>query len=366
MRTETEASAHRASRRRVLAAIAAAPFVPLCALAASRDAATLVAAWDDASGAHFVGRVHMDDIEVRVLDFLEVPTRAHGLACAADGSVLAVARRPGDWLLRWRPGTPARWLWADEARRFCGHLLLTPDETSLYTTEIDLDSGQGRLARRDPATLVEAEAWPTHGRDPHDLEWLGDGTLLIANGGVETLPESGRTKRNLVQMDSSLVQVDPNIGVLLGQWRLPDARLSIRHLARHPSGVVGVALQAEHDDADRRAAAPLFATFDARASTLCGYAHVATEAGYAGDIAAVRDGWLMSCPKDEQVVLLTTTATVAARHRLSQGCAIAAARHQDQAWVLGNARALALYSDYAATVTGPALRFDNHATVLDR
>jgi hypothetical protein len=44
---------------------------------------------------------------------LDVPTRAHGVWAEAGGTLLAVARRPGDWLLRWRP----------DARRRQGHRL---------------------------------------------------------------------------------------------------------------------------------------------------------------------------------------------------------------------------------------------------
>jgi hypothetical protein len=364
MPTETDVTSHDPSRRRFVAAIGALPFVPPYALAKTREDATLAAAWDDEGGKHFVGRICVGEPEVRVLDCLEVPTRAHGVACAADGSVLAAARRPGDWMLRWRPGAGPRWHWADDDRRFCGHLLLALDEARVYTTEFDLDSGQGRLVCRDAMSLKESEAWPTHGRDPHDLEWLGDGTLLVANGGLETLPESGRTKHNLEQMDSSLVRVDAQTGALMGQWRLPDRRLSLRHLARHASGKVGIALQAEHDAPADRAAAPLFAIFDPETQRLELRPAVRTGNGYAGDIASTRNGWLVSCPKDDQFILVPHGADSAVRYAIAQGCAIAVAGATERALVLGNAALLEVRWPETTSRPGMTLRFDNHATFL--
>ena len=50
-------------------------------------------------------------------------------------------------------------------------------------------------------------------------------------------------------MNSSLVRLDGDTGALLGRWRLHDPRLRLRHLAGHPGRkVLGIALQAEHDD----------------------------------------------------------------------------------------------------------------------
>lgn len=75
---------------------------------------------------------------------LEVPSRAHGVCPLGDGSVVAVARRPGDWLVRWHPAqaTP-QWHWQTTDHRypdrtFNGHVLsglAGADGEHLYTTE---------------------------------------------------------------------------------------------------------------------------------------------------------------------------------------------------------------------------------------
>ncbi|MFO6418931.1 DUF1513 domain-containing protein [Hylemonella sp. W303a] len=249
-------------------------------------AATLLAAWRHGAQ-EFIGWVGLNDASWQMRQHLALPTRAHGLWFESDGACLAVARRPGDWLLRWRPGRDAtgqgttQWRWIEDDRRFNGHVMtsdpsvLTPD--TLWTTETELEDGQGLLGVRDAKTLEKRDEWPTHGRDPHQLLALPRavgrfpaGTLMVANGGIPTLPETGRAKlldQRLKQqrMDASLVALHPGTGELLGQWRLADPYLSIRHLAFDThSGRLGIALQAEHPDPLVRQAAPVLAVWDGR------------------------------------------------------------------------------------------------------
>lgn len=141
------------------------------------------------------------------------------------------------------------------------------DGRTLYTTEMDLDTGAGPLGVRDAASLEKRAEWPTHGIDPHQLVWdaVHPGRLIVANGGVPTRPETGRLKLDLERMDSSLVALDAGSGSLCGQWRLDDARLSLRHLAWgrvEGRPLLGIALQAEHDDAAQRTDASVLALFD--------------------------------------------------------------------------------------------------------
>ena len=241
---------------------------------------------------------------------LEVPTRAHGLCMLPDGSVVATARRPGDWLVRWQPGNDSepQWLWQDGERSFNGHVLASADGQRLYTTETDADTGASWIVVRDAGTLAATAEWPTHGIDAHELIWDarasgGQGnapTLIVANGGVPTAPETGRVKRDLARMDSSLVRLDARTGALLGQWRLKDPRLSLRHLAWSPDGtVLGIALQAEHDDAAAKNAAPVLALFDGSALRVVAAPERIAQRlhGYGGSMAATPAGWAVSCPR---------------------------------------------------------------------
>ncbi len=268
------------------------------AVAAVRvGAQRLAAAWQ-VGDSHRVGWLSLAPGQpVREWASMEVPTRAHGVWTDATGHLVAVARRPGDWLLRWRgPGSRAQWEWLPPLRAFNGHALASPDGRWLWTAETDLDSGAGLLGVRDARSLALHDEWPTHGLDPHHLLWdrLVPQQLFVANGGIATRPETGRVKHELARMDSSLVRLDAGSGRLLGQWRLPDRRLSLRHLAW--SGArLGIALQAEHDDAAVRAESPVLAVWEGgslRAGEL-----PQPLAGYGGDIAAADGGFAVSCPR---------------------------------------------------------------------
>jgi hypothetical protein len=115
---------------------------------AQRPGATLLAAWQQKDEQR-IGLLSVGEASWSVQRSLLVPTRAHGLWAEAGGAVLAVARRPGDWLLRWQPRTgKTLWHWIGEDRRFNGHVIASSDGGTLWTTETDLDSAQGRLGVR--------------------------------------------------------------------------------------------------------------------------------------------------------------------------------------------------------------------------
>jgi hypothetical protein len=326
--------------------------------AASQPRTTrLAGAWDDTAGRHFVGLLEASgDQPMRVVESIETPSRAHGLIVEPAGSVLAVARRPGNWMLRWTPGRAQRqWCWSALDRRYGGHAALDA-RGRLYTAEADLDSGGGLVVVRDARSLEIVEEWPTQGIDVHELLIDADGSVLVANGGVPTRPETGRVKLDRSGMDPSLVRLDARSGKLLGQWRLADPRLSIRHLARHASGVIGAALQSEHDDPAERDAAPLLALFDGERLHLAPQPHAL--AGYAGDIAATRDGFAVAATRGHCVSRWRVDGRWLEAWPLADACPIAS---DDEIWAGG--RAQALHGETATTARSsalPAIRLDNH------
>lgn len=324
---------------------------------------TLLAAWQSGTEQH-IGLLSVGDSSWSVQRSLVVPTRAHGLWAEAGGSVLAVARRPGDWLLRWHPATGrTQWHWIGEDRRFNGHVIARADSTTLWTTETDLDTAQGRIGVRDATSLEKAGEWATHGMDPHQLlalpQAVGDlpaGTLMVANGGIPTLPETGRSKRELGRMDASLVALHPDSGALLGQWRLADPFLSLRHLAFDPvSGTLGIALQAEHPQASDKAAAPVLAVWDGR--TLRAAEGQPPVAGYGGDICAwPGGGFAVSCPRVNQLALYDARGTWRSALPHREACALAS---RDGHWWLGGATGV-LGTQGEARATSTSLQLDNH------
>lgn len=363
------------SRRQALVFMGSLAAVPLAAHAAPQGTEMqLLGAWQLADGSYRVGVLAAQagsPSPLRARHVLEVPTRAHGLAQLPDGSLLATARRPGDWLVRWHPGQPAakaQWHWVDATRSFNGHVIASADGRHLYTTETDVDTGASLVARRDARSLETEDEWATHGIDAHELIWApaakgSQSTLIVANGGVPTAPETGRVKRNLHTMDSSIVRLNGDSGELQGQWRLPDARLSLRHLAWNAERtVLGIALQAEHDDAADKAAAPILALFDGQALRLCPAGQ--SMAGYGGSIASTAEGWAVSCPRSQGVATFTPEGRWRGLVGLEEVCALAVGHH-GRLWAAGVSNSLEdarastpLTHAHAKELTGA--RMDNH------
>ncbi len=294
------------NRRQLLLALATAATnaaLPKLALAANpanvTRQAVLGAAWrgPNKSDPYFAGAL-VANWETRKLDILysvPLPTRPHGLLAEADGGLLVVGARPGTWLLRCDgKGEVMQQVKVDEesaATRLNGHAVVAASGDVLYTTETDQKTGRGKIGVRDRRTLRKLAEWDTHGIDPHQLLLDREGHLMVANGGVPRTPAD--KKYDLHRMNSSLVRIDAASGRLLRQWRLDDPRLSLRHLAwsratEHGEALLGIAIQAEHDEAVRRAAAPVLAILDHDALRVP--THANDGIGYAGDIAAAYNG----------------------------------------------------------------------------
>lgn len=358
MVTKRMSTAPNLSRRRLVMASLLSYVTPAWSALHSASKLRFAAAWNDEDG-HHVGLLTQRAGAMLPTASIEVPTRAHGLLTEAGGSVLAVARRPGDWMLRWHPerGAP-HWVWAEPGRAFNGHVVADKDGKRLFSTETDLESGHGRIGVWDARSLKKVDEWPTHGLDPHMMLMNGD-TLLVANGGVPTQPETGRIKRNLHAMDSSLVRLHAKSGALSGQWRLPDRRLSLRHLARNGTRV-GIAMQAEHDAKTDRYAAPVLAILDADKLIVPETTPIPELAGYAGDIAAWNDGFAISAPRANAILRWRPEEGWSPLLPLQDVCPILSAKGHGF-WTGGSMQVLGVESDSNVILGLPAkLRLDNH------
>lgn len=327
-----------------VSALFAASVLPVSAatpVAEEVSSFTLAAAWrssGDTPG-DFVGLLSVDwgTGQIQVKAAVPVPTRAHGLLAEPGGGFVAVASRPGQWLLRCdAQGQVVQWHRMDsesEGRRLDGHVCASLDGEWLYTAETNPLSGQGWVAVRERRTLRKVAEWRTHGVEPHQVLVDASGALMVANGGI--LRADGDKKRDLHLMDSSLVRLNPVTGERLSQWRLKDPRLSLRHLAwSHPGSnvdssgqdkpLLGIALQAEHDDLTQRRAAPVLAVWDGE--KLLTPSSVPAGGGYAGDIAAGPEGgFVLSCQRVGMAVQWrpAAPADLVAVAQLQEVCALA-------------------------------------------
>jgi uncharacterized protein len=246
---------------------------------------------------HFVGTLVADwaNQTLRFGYTVAVPARPHGILPEPGGGMLVCAHRPGVCMMRCDgEGQVLKQQRVDQElglNRLSGHAVVSADGQTIFTTETDYHTLRGKIGVRDYATLEKLDEWDTHGMDPHELLLDGSGHLIVANGGVPR--DMQDHKLNLNAMDSSLVRLDHRTGELLGQWRVSDRRLSLRHMAwnhdpKQAGALLGLALQAEHAQASRRSQAPILAVFNGTELYIPTTQNDGV--GYCGDIAAAYNG----------------------------------------------------------------------------
>lgn len=164
--------------------------------------------------------------------------RGHGLTYAPKSTQLVCfARRPGAFAialcLRNPTQTVAFHCPAD--RHFYGHGVFSHDEKYIFATENDFNKAQGVIGVYDATNhFVRVGEFSAYGTGPHDIACVHRGrTLCVANGGIATHPDTGRSKLNLHNMRSSVVFIDSATGSLLHKYEVPKVwqRLSLRHMA---------------------------------------------------------------------------------------------------------------------------------------
>lgn len=192
-----------------------------------------------------------------LIDEISLPGRIHGLCHSpVNGLSVAFARRPGTFAVVFdsEKRVQPRIISAPEGRHYFGHGAFSPDGRLFYASENDFDANAGVIGLYDCiAGFERVGEVPAHGIGTHDITVTPDGLLVIANGGIETHPDFGRTKLNLDHMEPSLVLTDARTGTLIEKHILPAelSRLSTRHLDIAADGKVWFACQYEGPRTDR-------------------------------------------------------------------------------------------------------------------
>ncbi|WP_299555337.1 DUF1513 domain-containing protein [uncultured Tateyamaria sp.] len=219
-----------------------------------------------------------------------LPSRGHAAAAQPKrAEAVAFARRPGTFaiVLDCATGLENARLTAPPGQHFYGHGAFSADGDLLFTTENDFEAAKGIIGVWDTRNgYKRIGEFASGGIGPHDIKMMPDGKMLvIANGGVETHPETGRSKLNIPTMWPNLTYLDLD-GQIADQVEL-DAEFrknSIRHLAVAHDGTVAFAMQWQGDVSDR---VPLLGThkrgFGWRVSNASDFEGMQ---GYLGSIAA--------------------------------------------------------------------------------
>lgn len=272
-----------------------------------------------------------------IIDRTPLPARAHGMAFSpVSGRAVAFARRPGTYAMILATDGTAEpvVIAAADGRHFYGHGCFSADGRLLYATENDFAGNRGMVGIYDGTNdFARIGEFPTYGIGPHDMTLTADGRLLaIANGGIETHPDFGRTKLNLDHMEPSLTLVDTQTGALVQKHGLPKelSRLSTRHVDIGPNGEIWFACQYE---GARNDLPPLVGHFSkGRDLEFLSLPERTTEAlaNYVGAIAVNRREGLvgLTSPKGGVAVTLDArTGAVLKEEPVADAAGVAAAEH---------------------------------------
>ncbi|MGH1417978.1 MAG: DUF1513 domain-containing protein [Hyphomicrobiaceae bacterium] len=279
---------------------------------ASSPKSLLLAACKKSNGSYALTVLTSDGKIIR-----ELPIQGRGHDFAYDKrtkNVVAFARRPGRFALSFNAQNqnPPTLFAPPIDRHFYGHGTFSSNGRILYTTENDFNASRGIIGVYDAKTnFTRIGEFSSHGIGPHDILLQPDGkTLAVANGGIETHPESGREKLNLTTMTPSLCFIDTTTGVLIAQHTLPESlhQLSVRHLTQDSNGTIwfGGQWEGEMENAPGLIG---HANLDTPLKIIEPSEALGTELkGYIGSVAMSADQrWLAaSAPRANQIVYFDT------------------------------------------------------------
>ncbi|KIN68498.1 DUF1513 domain-containing protein [Sulfitobacter donghicola] len=183
---------------------------------------------------------------------LPLPSRGHAAAAHPTQPVaVAFARRPGRFaiIVDCTSGQEVARLNAPNGLHFYGHGAFSADGNLLLTTENAYEEGVGRIGVWDvQGGCKRIGELPSGGVGPHEIIRLNNGSFAVANGGILTHPDSGRSKLNLPTMRSNLTYLSAQ-GAIEAIIEPPEEfrQNSIRHIDANADQSIAIALQWQGD-----------------------------------------------------------------------------------------------------------------------
>lgn len=267
-----------------------------------------------------------------VIASLALPDRGHDITFSrAAGRAVVFARQPGTFALVFDPegAAPPVTLASAEGRHFFGHGAFSPDGRLLYATENDFDNARGVIGIFDATDgYRRIGEFDTFGTGPHELLLLPDGeTFVVANGGIETHPDYGRSELNIATMDPSIAFISARDGSLIGQLRLSADlhQLSIRHMAVDAQQKVWFGCQFRGGSGQPQLIGYATRDGDIRLVELPEPV-LGGMRNYIGSVAASADGTLIgvSSPEGDRLLALdASTGRIVADRQMRSGCGLA-------------------------------------------
>lgn len=231
------------SRRQFLQLASVAPWM-FSGCSAKAQEPLLLNGHIDEHGQHYVGGLSLSG---EPLYSHKLPNKAHGFAIHHEtGLAVSTPSIAGTQAVVFDvySGERRAILNSREGQHFNGHGVFSPDGSVFYATANTIETAQGIISVWDVASGRQLAEFSTKGIGPHDLRLMPDQkTLVIANGGIQTHPSSGKRELNINTMHSSLVFMDRHSGAIIAEKHSPEQKLSIRHLDVNAQGQVLVACQ---------------------------------------------------------------------------------------------------------------------------
>ncbi len=334
----------------------------------------IASAWSDHDGAAHAGIVAGNG---DTLVDVTLPSRGHGLCLTPDKRTAVVfARRPGRFatVIDLGAGKAVTQIDSRPDRHFYGHGVFSADGTRLFASENDFENSTGRIGIYDATDgFRRLGEWSSHGLEPHEIVLMpGGAQIAVANGGIRTHPDSGRTKLNLDTMVSSVVLLDSQDGSLVASASPPEVlhQLSLRHLAVAADGRLAIAIQYQGAPGDL---VPLLATWDGQGPLAFiddGEPVVPTMKNYCGSVVIDSGGTviaLTSAPGYLVTFWRIEDLSLIAHRQIPDVCGAAPLAAPGRFLLSSGTGAMMVYdvaTDSLTTCAGPKRMWDNHLTAV--
>lgn len=178
--------------------------------------------------------------------------RGHGIAVnpSRTNQAVLIARRPGREcaVIDLKLSTISQRFTLPAGHQLEGHGCFSLDGKTFYTSESQYQTGEGIIGVYDTHTYQRLTQYHSQGIGPHEIKLLPQGNILVvANGGLHTKPDTGRTVHNLASMQPNLAYLHAATGEPIETVHLPESKASIRHIDIANDGTVALAMQVQRN-----------------------------------------------------------------------------------------------------------------------